>query len=136
VGLRVSGPAADLESVNEIADNEIETLDDAKLGGIKRPRQIDLDDLVAVESADNEIEVAAAIDPSKPLGGSSSLAIPTFTVDANGELNFPTPSVEIVKPQEKKDALVVYCVEVVLIYLTMILDFFSHICFALFFFQN
>lgn len=77
--------------INEI-DNEIEQLVDVKLSA-KRPRQIDLDDLVAVESSDNEIEV----DPSKP----NTLAIPTFTVDANGQLNFPTPSVEIVRPQER-----------------------------------
>ena len=99
VGQRVggSGPAVDQEIIVNEIDNEIEHLVDVKLSA-KRPRQIDLDDLVAVESTDNEIEVAA-VDPSKPI--SSSLAIPTFTVDANGELNFPTPSVEVVKPQER-----------------------------------
>jgi hypothetical protein len=100
VGQRLNAAvaAADLDSVNNEIDNEIESLVDVKLaGGAKRPRQIDLDDLVALEASDNEIEV----DPSRPT--SSSLAIPTFTVDANGELNFPTPTVEIVKPQERRE---------------------------------
>jgi hypothetical protein len=100
VGIKAPGSHNVDESAaaNEI-DNDIEPLVDMKLANTaKRPRQIDLDDLVAVESADNEIEVAA-VDPSKP--SSSSLAIPTFTVDANGQLNFPTPSVEVVKPQER-----------------------------------
>ena len=69
--------------------NEIDDLP----GTIKRPRQVDLDDLVAIESEANEIE----IDPSKPVQ-----ALPTFTVDHNGQLNIPTPKIEVLNPITEK----------------------------------
>ena len=62
-------------------------------GTIKRPRQVDIDDLVAIESEANEIE----IDPSKPVQ-----ALPTFTVDHNGQLNIPTPKIEVLTPITEK----------------------------------
>jgi len=54
----------------------------------KVPRQIDLD---AVESGAFEVRIA----PDKP----STVARPTYTVGENGELNFPTPSIEPVTPE-------------------------------------
>ena len=99
MGSKSGGVIEEFAVSNNEIDNEIASLIDVKLSAsAKRPRQIDLDDLVAVESSDNEIEVAGvpAVDPSKP----NTIAIPTFTVDANGQLNFPTPSVEVVRPQE------------------------------------
>jgi len=79
---------------NEQADFERELeneiLDIAVRGSAKRPRQVDQDDLDAVESEANEVR----IDPDQPILAS----LPTFTVDSNGDLNIPTPSVEKVEP--------------------------------------
>ena len=86
VGRIVVYEETDLE-VDEL-ENEIGDFDLS--ASPKRPRQIDPEDLVAIESEANEV----VVDPSKP----SQQSLPTFTVDANGQLNFPTPSIEAVNP--------------------------------------
>ena len=83
------------EAVEEI-ENEIEDFVESVTGSVKKPRQIDLDDLIAVESENLEIEATPT---------SSTQSLPTFTVGSNGELNFPTPSVEAVEPNIKKDTI-------------------------------
>jgi len=85
---RTIGSYFDQRRFQEEIDNEINDP-----GTVKRPRQIDLDDLVAIESEANEIE----IDPSKPVA-----ALPTFTVDSNGHLNIPTPKIEVLSPVTEK----------------------------------
>ena len=86
VGFRTYHDALELE-------NEIENdLYDAKYPhsgtSQKFPRQIDLD---AVES--DTLEVKVAPDNVKVVSR------PTYTVGDNGELNFPTPSIEVVRPE-------------------------------------
>ena len=80
------------ELENEIADFE----ESSYAASVKRPRQIDPEDLQAIESEANEV----IVDPSKPRE-----SLPTFTVGTNGILNIPTPSIEKVEPYvEKKSA--------------------------------
>ena len=87
---------AKLEEAVEELENEIEDFSESVSGSVKRPRQIDLDDLIAIESENLEIEASPV---------SSTQSLPTFTVGSNGELNFPTPSVEAVEPIVEKDPI-------------------------------
>ena len=83
-----------LRNYPEEIENEIEAdiYGDSKYPhsgtSLKRPRQIDLD---AVESDTFEVKVA----PEKVHVESR----PTYTVGQNGQLTFPTPSIEAVRPE-------------------------------------
>lgn len=74
------------QALEAAIENEI---DDRSAGSVKRPRGINDDDLIAIESEDNEVK----IDPAKP-----TQSLPTITVGPNGELNFPKPSYKAVDP--------------------------------------
>jgi len=98
VGKRIFpyGSAEALELENEIeADLYAQSKYEDKYSGksLKLPRQIDLD---AVESESFEVKVQ----PDRP----ETVARPTYTVGENGELNFPTPSIEIVRPEVNIEA--------------------------------
>jgi hypothetical protein len=93
VGKRIFpvGSAEALELENEIeADlySQSRYEDEYSGNSLKLPRQIDLD---AVESESFEFKVR----PDKP----EPISRPTYTVGENGELNFPTPSIEVVRPE-------------------------------------
>lgn len=93
VGKRIFpiGSAEALELENEIeADlySQSKYEDEYSGNSLKLPRQIDLD---AVESESFEFKVQ----PNKP----EPISRPTYTVGENGELNFPTPSIEVVRPE-------------------------------------
>ena len=89
VGFRSYHEELELELENEI---ENDLFDESKYThsgtSQKFPRQIDLD---AVESDTLEVKVA----PDNVKVESR----PTYTVGENGELNFPTPSIEVVRPE-------------------------------------
>jgi len=100
VGKRIfsvgSAEALELELENEIeADlyRQSKYEDEYSGNSLKLPRQIDLD---AVESESFEFKVR----PDKP----EPISRPTYTVGENGELNFPTPSIEVVRPEANIEA--------------------------------
>lgn len=98
VGKRIFpiGSAEALELENEIeADlySQSRYEDEYSGNSLKLPRQIDLD---AVESESFEFKVR----PDKP----EPISRPTYTVGENGELNFPTPSIEVVRPEVNIEA--------------------------------
>jgi len=98
VGKRIFpiGSAEALELENEIEDDlyrQSKFEDEFSGNSLKLPRQIDLD---AVESESFEFKVR----PDKP----EPISRPTYTVGENGELNFPTPSIEVVRPEVNIEA--------------------------------
>ena len=91
VKTRIVGTPSLVDLEREL-ENEI--LDIAVHGSAKKPRQVDPDDLMAVESEANEV----LIDPDQPI----ITSLPTFTVDSNGDLDIPVPSIEKVEPHVEK----------------------------------
>jgi len=73
-------------------ENEIESdlYNEISSNSLRVPRQNDLDDLKAVESDAFEVKVK----PDRP----EVISRPTYTVGENGELRFPAPSIEAIRP--------------------------------------
>lgn len=73
-------------------ENEIESdlYNEISSNSLRVPRQNDLNDLKAVESDAFEVKVK----PDRP----EVISRPTYTVGENGELRFPTPSIEAIRP--------------------------------------